>query len=164
MYILVCNLKVVLVGMIHCFFLISRHGRSRLTKWYSSNLSQMEKQRFLKEVHKNWQRWTNWWLHVNPKCATLLTTSNTKSYTNVMQAYISSRLWTRTITSSSLLNSFTHLWRSWINTLAMSVNLTSFLISIKYHSHLCQTYFIIDELLIAGYVSESNRKSILKDL
>lgn len=36
--------------MIHCFFLISRHGRSRLTKWYSSNMSQMEKQRFLKEV------------------------------------------------------------------------------------------------------------------
>ena len=36
--------------MIHCFFLISRHGRSRLTKWYSHNLSQNEKQRFLKEV------------------------------------------------------------------------------------------------------------------
>ena len=38
--------------MIHCFFLISRHGRSRLTKWYSTNMSQHEKQRFLKEVHR----------------------------------------------------------------------------------------------------------------
>ena len=28
------------IKMIHCFFLISRHGRSRLTKWYSMNLSQ----------------------------------------------------------------------------------------------------------------------------
>ena len=36
--------------MIHSFFLISRHGRSRLTKWYSMNLSQSEKQRILKEV------------------------------------------------------------------------------------------------------------------
>lgn len=27
-----------------------------------------------------------------------------------------------------------------------------------------QTYFILDELVIAGYVSESNRKLVLKDL
>lgn len=37
--------------MIHSFFLISRHGRSRLTKWYSTNMSQQEKQRVLKEVN-----------------------------------------------------------------------------------------------------------------
>lgn len=38
--------------MIHCFFLMSRQGRSRLTKWYSSAMSQKEKQKFLREVHR----------------------------------------------------------------------------------------------------------------
>ena len=46
--------------MIHCFFLISRHGRSRLTKWYSENLSQSEKQRILKEVSLSLGRSTSW--------------------------------------------------------------------------------------------------------
>lgn len=38
--------------MIYAFFLMSRHGRSRLTKWYSESMTQREKQRFLKELNQ----------------------------------------------------------------------------------------------------------------
>ncbi len=37
--------------MIQCFFLISRQGKVRLTKWYSSSLSSREKQKLIKEIN-----------------------------------------------------------------------------------------------------------------
>lgn len=36
--------------MIQCLFLISRQGKIRLTKWYSTSLTTKEKMRFIKEV------------------------------------------------------------------------------------------------------------------
>lgn len=36
--------------MIQCLFLVSRQGKTRLTKWYNQSLTTREKQRFLKEV------------------------------------------------------------------------------------------------------------------
>ena len=37
--------------MIHSFFLISRQGKVRLTKWYTNLLSSKEKQKFIKEIN-----------------------------------------------------------------------------------------------------------------
>ncbi len=37
--------------MIQSFFLISRQGKVRLTKWYSTSLSNKEKQKFIKEIN-----------------------------------------------------------------------------------------------------------------
>ena len=36
--------------MIHCLFLISRQGKTRLTKWFSQSFTNKEKTRYLKEV------------------------------------------------------------------------------------------------------------------
>ncbi|KAM3133074.1 AP-1 complex subunit sigma-2 [Paramecium bursaria] len=37
--------------MIQCLFLISRQGKTRLTKWYTSSLTTREKTRFIKEIN-----------------------------------------------------------------------------------------------------------------
>ena len=37
--------------MIHSFFLISRQGKVRLTKWFTNVLSSREKQQFIKEIN-----------------------------------------------------------------------------------------------------------------
>ena len=42
--------------MIQCLFLINRQGKTRLTKWYSTSLTTKEKQKFLKEVNKQYSK------------------------------------------------------------------------------------------------------------
>ena len=41
--------------MIHCLFLISRQGKTRLTKWFSQSFTNKEKTRYLKEVMRRYQ-------------------------------------------------------------------------------------------------------------
>ena len=38
--------------MIDCLFLISRQGKTRLTKWYTTTISTKEKVRLINEVNK----------------------------------------------------------------------------------------------------------------
>ncbi len=72
--------------MIHCFFLISRHGRSRLTKWYSENLTQNEKQRILKEVFFSMIKVNQLVITRNPKMCNFL---DYKDYKIVYKRYAS---------------------------------------------------------------------------
>lgn len=119
--------------MIHCFFLISRHGRSRLTKWYSHNLSQQEKQKFLKEVQSFLfnLRSINLFLLVNLKCATLLSTKTTKLSTKDMLHFISLPLLIRTKTNSLSWSSFILLFKCLTNILETFVNSILYLTSTK---------------------------------
>ena len=41
--------------MIECLFLISRQGKTRLTKWFTTSLTTKEKTRFLKEVYNKFK-------------------------------------------------------------------------------------------------------------
>lgn len=121
--------------MIHCFFLISRHGRSRLTKWYSHNLSQQEKQKFLKEVHSFFihVRSINLYLPVNQKCATLLSTKITKLSIKDTLHFILSPLLIKTKINSLSWKWSTLLFKFSINILETSVNSILSLTSIRYN-------------------------------
>ena len=117
--------------MIHCFFLISRHGRSRLTKWYSSNLTQYEKQRILKEVLMMGVRSTSWLSLVTPKCAISSNIRNTRQFISATQVFISSQLLTRIKINLLSLNSCRHSSKCSTSTLGMFANWTLFLTSTK---------------------------------
>ena len=134
--------------MIHCFFLINRQGKIRLTKWYSHSYTTQEQQRFLKEIN-------NIVLTRSTKMCNFL---DWKEFKIVYKKYASLY--------------FICLVDHEDNELAVIETMHHFVeVLDKYFNSVCEldlifnfykAYFVLDELLMAGYVQESSKKVIIK--
>jgi AP-1 complex subunit sigma 1/2 len=134
--------------MIHCFFLINRQGKIRLTKWYSHSYTTKEKAMFLKEIN-------NIVLTRGPKLCNFL---NWKDFKIVYKKYASLY--------------FICLVDQDDNQLAVLETMHHFVeVLDKYFNSVCEldlifnfhkAYFVLDELLMAGFVQESSKKVIIK--
>lgn len=134
--------------MIHCFFLINRQGKIRLTKWYSHSYSTAERQRFLKEIN-------NIVLTRSTKLCNFL---DWKEFKIVYKKYASLY--------------FICLVDQNDNELGVLETMHHFVeVLDKYFNSVCEldlifnfhkAYFVLDELLMAGYVQESSKKVIIK--
>ena len=134
--------------MIHCFFLINRQGKIRLTKWYSHLYSTAERTRFLKEIN-------NIVLTRSPKLCNFL---DWKEFKIVYKKYAS--LYFISIVDKA-------------DNELMALETMHHFVEVldKYFNSVCEldlifnfhkAYYLLDELLIAGYVQESSKKAILK--
>ncbi len=136
--------------MIHCFFLINRQGKIRLTKWYSHLYSTAERTRFLKEIN-------NIVLTRSPKLCNFL---DWKEFKIVYKKYASLY--------------FISLVDPEDNELAVLETMHHFVeVLDKYFNSVCEldlifnfhkAYFVLDELIMSGYVQESSKKTIIKSV
>lgn len=134
--------------MIHCFFLINRQGKIRLTKWYSHSYTTQERQRFLKEINNI----------VLTRSSKLCNFLDWKEFKIVYKKYAS--LYFITIVDKE------------DNELAVLETMHHFVeVLDKYFNSVCEldlifnfhkAYFVLDEMLMAGYVQESSKKIIIK--
>ena len=134
--------------MIHCLFLINRQGKIRLTKWYTHSYTTQERTRFLKDIN-------NLVLTRSSKLCNFL---DWKEFKIVYKKYAS--LYFICIVDKAA------------NELMVLETMHHFVeVLDKYFNSVCEldlifnfhkAYYILDELLMAGYVQESSKKSILK--
>ena len=134
--------------MIHCLFLINRQGKIRLTKWYTHSFTTNERQKFLKEIN-------NIVLTRSQKLCNFL---DWKEFKIVYKKYAS--LYFISIVDKTDNELMT------LETMHHFVEVLD-----KYFNSVCEldlifnfhkAYYLLDELLIAGYVQESSKKAILK--
>mmetsp|Transcript_14336 Transcript_14336/g.12167 ORF Transcript_14336/g.12167 Transcript_14336/m.12167 type:complete len:160 (-) Transcript_14336:224-703(-) len=134
--------------MIQCLFLISRHGKTRLMKWYSSALSTKEKVKFIKEINAMV-------LTRNHKLCNFI---EYNEYKIVYKRYAS--LYFICIVNKEDNELFT------LEIIHHFVEVLD-----KYFGNVCEldlifnfhkAYYILDEILLAGQIQESSKKSILK--
>ena len=134
--------------MIHCLFLINRQGKIRLTKWYSHSYTTQERQRFLKEIN-------NIVLTRSSKVCNFL---DWKEFKIVYKKYAS--LYFISIVDKE-------------DSELMVIEMMHHYVEVldKYFNSVCEldlifnfhkAYYLLDELLMAGFVQESSRKVILK--
>jgi AP-1 complex subunit sigma 1/2 len=136
--------------MIYAFFLMSRHGRSRLTKWYSEAMTQREKQRFLKELNQIV-------LTRKPDMCNFL---DFRDYKVVYKKYASLYFIVvvdredNELLMLELIHNFVEILDKHFS------NVCELDLIFKFH----QTYFILDEVILAGYVQTKEVRSILATL
>ena len=133
--------------MIHCFFLINRQGKIRLTKWYSHLYSTAERTRFLKEIN-------NIVLTRSPKLCNFL---DWKEFKIVYKKYASLY--------------FISLVDPEDNELAVLETMHHFVeVLDKYFNSVCEldlifnfnmVYAILDEMIIGGEIMETSKQKIL---
>lgn len=134
--------------MIHCFFLINRQGKIRLTKWYSHSYSTAERQRFLKEIN-------NIVLTRSTKVCNFL---DWKEFKIVYKKYASLYFIClidqddNELAALETMHHFVEVLDKYFNSVCE--------LDLIFHFH--KAYFVLDELLMAGYVQESSKKVIQK--
>ena len=136
--------------MIHCLFLINRQGKIRLTKWYTHSYPTSERERFIKEINNivltrrgNQCNFLDW-----------------KEYKIVYKKYAS--LYFITIVDKEdnelmALESIHH----FVEVLDMYFNNVCEL-DLIFNFH--KAYYLLDELILAGYIQESSKKTIIKSV
>ena len=134
--------------MIHCLFLINRQGKIRLTKWYSHSYTTQERQRFIKEVNNI----------VLTRSAKLCNFLDFKEFKIVYKKYASLYFISIVDKDDSELMA--------LETMHHFVEVLD-----KYFNSVCEldlifnfhkAYYLLDEMLLAGFVQESSRKVIIK--
>ena len=134
--------------MIHSLFLINRHGKTRVTKWYTQSFSSYDRQKYLKEIINvvltrssrlcNFLEWNDFKV-VYKKYASLYFISivdkddNELMILEIMHQYVESL--------DKFFNSVCEL-------------------DLIFNFH--KAYWILDEIVLAGHIQESSKKSILK--
>jgi AP-1 complex subunit sigma 1/2 len=134
--------------MIHCLFLINRQGKIRLTKWYTHSYTLAERTKFLKEINNI----------VLTRSSKLCSFLDWKDYKIVYKKYAS--LYFISIVDKA------------DNELMVLETMHHFVeILDKYFNSVCEldlifnfhkAYYLLDELLMGGYVQESSKKAIMK--
>ena len=136
--------------MIHCLFLINRQGKIRLTKWYTHSYATHERERFIKEINNI----------VLTRRANQCNFLDWKEYKIVYKKYAS--LYFITIVDKEdnelmALESIHH----FVEVLDMYFNNVCEL-DLIFHFH--KAYYLLDELILAGYIQESSKKTIIKSV
>ncbi|EGR32744.1 hypothetical protein IMG5_071970 [Ichthyophthirius multifiliis] len=134
--------------MIHCLFLMSRQGKTRLTKWFSQSFTSKQKTRYLKEINSI----------VLTRSSRLCNFLEWNDYKIVYKRYAS--LYFITIVDKEE------------NELGILEIIHHYVECLdKYFGNVCEldlifnfhkAYFILDELMISGHVMEPSKKVILK--
>ena len=134
--------------MIDCLFLISRQGKTRLTKWYTTTISTKEKVKLIKEINSM----------VLTRSSRMCNFLEYNQYKIVYKRYAS--LYFVTIVNKQ---------ENELHILEIIHHFVEVLD--KYFGNVCEldlifnfhkAYFILDELMMAGKIMEPSKKVILK--
>mmetsp|Transcript_61775 Transcript_61775/g.71863 ORF Transcript_61775/g.71863 Transcript_61775/m.71863 type:complete len:155 (-) Transcript_61775:180-644(-) len=136
--------------MIHCFFLISRQGKTRLSKWYSQSLTTKEKVRLLKEINAI----------VLTRSSKLCNFLEHNQFKIVYKRYAS--LYFITLVDKDdnelivleTIHFFVEILDKYFGNVAE--------LDIIFNFH--KAYYILDEIILAGHQQESGKKSVLKQI
>lgn len=136
--------------MIHCLFLVSRQGKTRLSKWYSQSVSTKEKVRLLKEINSI----------VLTRSSKLCNFLEYNQFKIVYKRYASLYFITlvdkddNELITLELIHFFVEILDKYFGNVAE--------LDIIFNFH--KAYYILDEIIIAGHMQESGKKSILKQI
>ncbi|CAD8133785.1 unnamed protein product [Paramecium octaurelia] len=134
--------------MIQCLFLVSRQGKTRLTKWYNQSLSTKEKQRFLKEINSlvltRGQKMCNFLEYVEYKIVY-------KRYASLYFIAICDKE-DNELLILEIIHHFVEVLDKYFG------NVCELDLIFNFH----KAYYILDELLLAGFIQEPSKKIILK--
>ena len=136
--------------MIHCLFLISRQGKIRLMKWYSQSLSTKEKVKIIKEINST----------VLTRSSKLCNFLEYNQFKVIYKRYAS--LYFITLVDKEdnelIVLETIHFYVEILD--KYFGNVAELDIIFNFH----KAYYILDEILIAGHMQESGKKSILKQI
>ncbi|CAD8049375.1 unnamed protein product (macronuclear) [Paramecium tetraurelia] len=134
--------------MIQCLFLVSRQGKTRLTKWYNQSLTTREKQRFLKEINSlvltRGQKMCNFLEYVEYKIVY-------KRYASLYFIAICDKE-DNELLILEIIHHFVEVLDKYFG------NVCELDLIFNFH----KAYYILDELLLAGFIQEPSKKIILK--
>ncbi|CAD8212219.1 unnamed protein product (macronuclear) [Paramecium tetraurelia] len=134
--------------MIQCLFLVSRQGKTRLTKWYNQSLTTKEKQRFLKEINSlvltRGQKMCNFLEYVEYKIVY-------KRYASLYFIAICDKE-DNELLILEIIHHFVEVLDKYFG------NVCELDLIFNFH----KAYYILDELLLAGFIQEPSKKIILK--
>ncbi|CAD8133970.1 unnamed protein product [Paramecium pentaurelia] len=134
--------------MIQCLFLVSRQGKTRLTKWYNQSLTTKEKQRFLKEINSlvltRGQKMCNFLEYVEYKIVY-------KRYASLYFIAICDKE-DNELLILEIIHHFVEVLDKYFG------NVCELDLIFNFH----KAYYILDELLLAGFLQEPSKKIILK--
>ncbi|CAD8046575.1 unnamed protein product [Paramecium primaurelia] len=134
--------------MIQCLFLVSRQGKTRLTKWYNQSLTTREKQRFLKEINSlvltRGQKMCNFLEYVEYKIVY-------KRYASLYFIVICDKE-DNELLILEIIHHFVEVLDKYFG------NVCELDLIFNFH----KAYYILDELLLGGFLQEPSKKIILK--
>eukprot|EP01016_Furgasonia_blochmanni_P038107 TRINITY_DN4570_c0_g1_i1.p2 TRINITY_DN4570_c0_g1~~TRINITY_DN4570_c0_g1_i1.p2 ORF type:complete len:156 (+),score=41.58 TRINITY_DN4570_c0_g1_i1:68-535(+) len=134
--------------MIQCLFLISRQGKTRLTKWYTTTFTLKERQKFLKEINAivltrnqklcNFIEWNDFKI-VYKRYASLYFVCIVDKEDNELLIL-------------EIIHHYVEILDKYFG------NVCELDLIFNFH----KAYYILDEILLGGHLQETSKKAILK--